>query len=230
MNWIIVVAGGDGERMHLNFNKVFLILKRHPILYWTLRQLESSPAIDKVLIATRAVDIPAVEKLIKNAKFTKVTHVFEGGSSRQNSVYLVLRALKKEFHEDDLIGIHNAVNPFVNMDEIEEVFLQAKENKAALLAQPARDTVKMINDNGEVDYTPLREKMWCAQTPQVAQFKHLWDAFEKAIADDFCGTDDTQLLEHIGIKAKIVPCSSHNIKLTYPEDMELAKLIIKQFS
>ena len=91
------------------------------------------------------------------------------------------------------------------------------------------DTVKITNGNGEVSHTPLRAQTWYAQTPQAAQFRYLLAAFRKAKEDGFLGTDETQLLELIGVKAKIVPCSNQNFKITFPEDLVLAKQVMKDF-
>lgn len=229
MNWLIIVAGGSGERMNLSFNKIFASLSNFPLLFWTLKIFEKNKTIDKIVISAREKDIKKISEVIKKYKFKKITDIIKSTSSRQDSTFAVLKTLRSKIAKNDLIGVHNAVNPFVTQAEIEEVYLNAKKYGAALLAYPAKDTVKISNTAGLVEKTPLRQKCWYAQTPQVAKFANLWKAFLDADKKHFAGTDDTQLLERIGIKSKIVPCSYQNIKITFSQDLLLAKQILKSF-
>jgi 2-C-methyl-D-erythritol 4-phosphate cytidylyltransferase len=229
MNWLIVVAGGKGERTRLGFNKIFAKLNNSPLIYWTLKMFEKSKTVDNVVISARKKDIRKINTIISKYKLKKIKEIIEAGNSRQESTFKVLKLLKSKIKRDDLVGIHNAVNPFITQDEIEEVYTNAKRYGAALLAYPAKDTVKIVGKDTLVEKTPIREKCWYAQTPQVASFAKLWKAFLKADDQKFVGTDDTQLLERIGIRVKIVPCSYQNIKITFPGDLIVAKQILKNF-
>ena len=229
MNWLVVVAGGKGERTKLGFNKIFAKLNNFPLIYWTLKTFEKSKIVDNVVISARRKDIKKIETIIAKHKFKKIKEIIEAGNSRQGSTFKVLKLLKSKIKTNDLVGIHNAVNPFVTQGEIEKVYANAKVYGAALLAYPAKDTVKITGKNNLVEKTPLREKCWYAQTPQVASFANLWKAFLQADDQKFVGTDDTQLLERVGVKAKIVPCSYQNIKVTFPEDLLVAGQILKTF-
>lgn len=229
MNWLIVVAGGRGERTKLGFNKIFVRLNNFPLIYWTLKNFEKSDAIDQIIISARQKDIKKIKAIITKYQFKKIKDIIEAGNSRQDSTFIVLKTLKSKMKNNDLVGVHNAVNPFITQKEIKKVYLGAKQYGAALLAFPAKDTVKISEEDGLVDHTPLRQYCWYAQTPQVATFGNLWKAFSKANKQHFEGTDDTQLLERIGIKSKVVPCSYQNIKITFPEDLMVAKQILKNF-
>src|SRR3989344_1898296 len=230
MNYLIVVAGGRGERVDLGFNKIFARLGRLPLLYWTLLVFEKSKVIDQIVISVSESDVRRVKGLLKKFGFKKVHGIIKASSSRQASTLDVLKALKSKVKKSDFVGVHNGVNPFVTGEEIKAVCNAAKRFGAALLAQPARDTVKIADQKGLVSETPLRQYSWYAQTPQVATFGNLWKAFTKADSDNFVGTDDAQLLERIGIKPKIVSCSSKNIKITFPEDLITAKHILKTWT
>lgn len=229
MNYLIIVAGGNGERMHLGYNKIFAKIGRSPIIYWTIKTFEASPVIDKIVVSARIQDILKIKQVVKKAKFTKVIEVITSSKSRQDSTLKVLQSLIGKINETDLIGVHNAVNPFVKEEEIAAVFKKAQEHGAALLAYPATDTIKISTDDEFVDKTPLRQYCWYAQTPQVATFKDLLQAFNKAYKDSFLGTDDMQLLERINIKSKIIKCSHKNFKITFPEDLIVAKKILQNF-
>ena len=229
MNYLIITAGGKGERIKSKKNKIFVNLNNQPLIYWTLKIFEDNQIIDRVIISAKKDDIKKINAIIKKHQFKKILKIIEANQSRQESVFTVLKWLKPKTDKKDLVGIHNAVNPFVSEKEIKEVYEAAKEYKAALLAYPAKDTVKVSNKENIVEFTPLRKFSWYAQAPQVANFGDLWEAFTKADKDKFIGTDDTQLLERIGVKVKIIPCSYLNFKITFPEDLILAKEVLKVF-
>lgn len=227
MNYLIIAAGGNGERMGLHHNKIFAKIGNKPIIYWTIKAFEEARIIDKILISAKLKDIKHLEQIIKKYRFNKVEKIIEASSSRQESTWEILKWLKSHVKEEDLVGVHNGVNPFVSLHEIEEVYLQAKKHKAALLAYPASDTIKITDEENIVQKTPIRKYCWYAQTPQVAIFKYLYQAFVKAAKDQFLGTDDTQLLERVGIKSKLIKCSHRNFKITFPEDLIVARNILK---
>lgn len=229
MNWLIVLAGGRGERMDLGFNKVFAKLGNFPLLYWTLLAFEKSPVIDNIVVSAGEDDLKKVKEIVKKYKFKKVGEIVRASDSRQNSTLAILKAFKSRMRRNHLIGVHNGVNPFVLEDEIRKVYESAKVYGAALLAQLAKDTIKIVDRKGLVKKTPLRQYSWYAQTPQVATFANLWRAFLAAEADGFISTDDAQLLERIGIRPKIVSCSFANIKITFPHDLFAARQILKNF-
>ncbi len=227
MNWLILVAGGSGSRMNLPINKIFIKIYRKPILYWTLLPFQKNPIIDKVIISSKPEELRSIRKIIKKYQFTKVSGFSFSGPTRQDTVFNALNYIKKEVSLNDLVGIHNAANPFVSDQEINTVFRSAKKFNAALLAKPSSDTIKISNDKNFVSQTPNRELCFCAQTPQVARFDLLFSSYQKIFNQKLTITDDSQVLELNGIKPKIIPCSPQNIKITYPQDIFLAKQILK---
>jgi len=227
MNYLIIVAGGRGERMNLGFNKIFVKFSKMPLFYWTLKAFEESKVIDKIIISASATDAKKIKEILKKHRFKKVIGIVNSSLSRQDSTFEVLKVFKPKMKNRDLVGVHNAVNPFVSQEEIRKVYSSAKRYGGALLAQKAKDTVKISDSEGYVKETPLRRDCWYAQTPQVATFENLYKAHERASLDNFVGTDDAQLLERVGIRPKIVPCSNQNFKITFREDLFLARQILK---
>lgn len=223
MNWVIVVAGGNGERVGMSKNKIFANVGSKPIIYWTLKTCQDSDSIDKIIISTRAKDSIKMEQLVATYNFSKVVRIFPSQNSRQNSASYIFSQLGSSIAGDDLVGIHNGANPFVTGKELQDVYEAARNNKAALLAYPATDTIKITDGSRRVMDSPTRKNCWCAQTPQVARYCDLSKAYQHADANNFIGTDDTQLLEQIGIQAVVVPCSRLNFKITYTEDIYLAR-------
>lgn len=216
--------------MGMGFNKIFAKLGNFPLLYWTLSAFEKSGTIDKIIISVAEGDIKKIKALIKKYKFKKIEDVIKASTSRQDSTFAVLGVLRAKMKNQDLVGVHNAANPFVSQNEISQVYASAKSYGAALLAQAARDTVKISNKAGKVSQTPLRQYSWYAQTPQVATFGNLWRAHSRAKEEKFAGTDDSQLLERVGVKPKIVSCSHMNFKITFPQDLVMANYILKTWA
>lgn len=231
MNYLIIAAGGSGERMRHEDNKIFLKINNKEILYWTLKIFEENSIVDGIIISARICDHKKIKNIIAKNQFKKVIAIIPAGKTRQEAVSDVLDWLRTKAKKSDLVGIHNAANPFVLHQEIENVFAAARKHRAALLAHPARDTVKITNGDEDyrVSHTPIRMSCWYAQTPQVAFYRDLLTAFAAAKGKNFVGTDDTQLLELIDIKARIVPCSRYNFKITFPEDLSLARKILPIF-
>lgn len=230
MNYLIIVAGGGAKRMGLGYNKIFAKIGGKPLIYWTVLAFEKSKSVDEIIVSAAASDIPKIKEIFKKYEFKKVKDYVASLATRQDSTYEVLKTIKTKAKKGDLVGVHNAANPFVTKVEIKQVFAEAGRFGAALLAQPARDTVKVSDKRSFVLQTPLRQFCWYAQTPQVATFANLWKAFSKAHRQKFIGTDDSQLLERAGVKVKIVPCSNVNMKITFVEDLTVAGQILKTFA
>lgn len=228
-NLIIITAGGNGERMKVEINKIFLPLLGKPIIFHTLNIFERLNLIDEILITAREQDFQGIKKVIKESGFTKVKKLIPANGSRQESTWRALKWLAdKKVSPTTLVGTHNAVNPLVTPEEIKAVFGAAQKWGAALLAMAARDTVKIVGTDSFVQKTPVRSFVWYAQTPQVASFKILWQAFARAAQDNDWGTDDTMLIERLGKKVKVVSCSWQNFKITYPADLVAAEEILRR--
>jgi len=227
MNWLVVVAGGSGSRTHLPFNKIFIKIDRKPLLYWTLLPFQNSPTINKIVIAAKPTETKLIESIIKKYHFNKVVGFSCGGELRQNTVFNALNFIKDQSKPNDIIGVHNAANPFVSLEEIKSVYAAAQKFGSALLACPSSDTVKIADNNNFVLHSPKRELCFSAQTPQVAKFDLLYSSYQKIFDKKLITTDDTQVLEFNGFKPKIILCSPNNFKITYPKDLILAKYLLK---
>ena len=226
MNWIIILAGGSGSRVGKNINKVFLKLKNKTIIEWNIFKLEKIKKVDKILISIKQDDFKKLQKIITKNNYKKIENILVFEGSRQERIGNVINYLSKKAKPDDLLAFHNAANPLFDEKEIEAVLKAGKKYGAALLAMRVTDTIKIVNKNGLVTDSPLRDFCFAAQTPQVAKYKFYKKAIEKAKKDKFEGTDDSQLIARIGIKPKIVECSKNNFKITYLEDLKRAKKII----
>ena len=224
MNIAIIVAGGKGKRMHKRINKLFLLLNKEPIIHHTLKKFQECKNIDKIILVIRPEDRNKFESIIKANNFDKITKVVDGGIERQDSVYNGIKAVD-EAEDDDIILIHNAVNPFVDEAIINNCINATKKYGAAVVGFPAKDTIKVVED-GLVRQTIDRRLLWQIQTPQAIKFFLAKRAFERAYADKFYGTDDVSLVERIGGSVKIVYCPRENMKITEPYDLAYANKMI----
>lgn len=220
----IVPAAGKGRRIKSKIDKPYIRLLGRPIIVHTLRRLSENTHIKEIVVAVRKDRIDTVRRF----KIKKVK-VIKGGKERRDSVYNALRKVSKDI---DYILIHDGIRPFITDKLIDFSLRAAKRFGASVAAVPVKPTLKYIGKNGRVRYTPDRRRYWEAQTPQV--FKR--ELIEKAYAlvhkctsaqahKKMNITDDSMLVERLGIKPKIVLGSYSNIKITTREDLALARIL-----
>ncbi|MBO6795183.1 MAG: 2-C-methyl-D-erythritol 4-phosphate cytidylyltransferase [Balneolaceae bacterium] len=223
---VIIPAAGSGSRMQSDLPKPFLPLGDEPILWHTIQAFLKVPSVVQVIIPTSKYWISEVEKIVSTLPEGAVQfNVIEGGAERQfsiaNGLSLVLDAV-------EVVAVHDAVRPFINPALIMECSSVAKQFGGAIIAVPAKDTIKKVDGDGSIKETPHRKYLWQAQTPQVFEKSILSRAYSEAIADGFVGTDDASLVERLGKTVKVVEGDRENLKITYPVDLEIAELILKQ--
>jgi 2-C-methyl-D-erythritol 4-phosphate cytidylyltransferase len=224
----LIPAAGMGKRMGASINKQYLLLDGMPILARTLEVFERSPLVDGIFVVIPADEIPFCrEQVVERHGFSKVRSIVPGGAERQQSVLNGLRAMEGTAGEDDVVLIHDGVRPFVTEDILSRATAAARENDGALVAVPAKDTVKVV-ENGIITATPPRETLWLAQTPQAFRYGIIRAAHEVADAERFLGTDDAMLVERLGRQVRVVVGDYRNVKITTPEDMVLAEAFIKE--
>jgi len=227
MNITIILAAGNSERTN-KINKIFYQISKKPLIYYTIQVFEKHPEIQRIILVIKEKDFSKFNSFGKKYGFKKIKGIAFGGEKRQISAFNGLKMAENlGAKRGDLILFHNGVNPLVSQEEISEVIKEAKEYGAALVAQPLKDSLKRSKKDGFVEKNIPRENLWLAQTPQVIEYELAKKAFEKAQRDKFYGTDDVSLVERIGKEIKIVPCSHKNSKITFEEDLEIAKKLLE---
>ncbi|WP_276358177.1 2-C-methyl-D-erythritol 4-phosphate cytidylyltransferase [Cohnella caldifontis] len=223
MRWgAVVVAAGRGTRMGAPENKVFLPLAGRSVLEMTLEAFERCARAEAVVIAAAADEIGRVEALVRAAGFGKVRAVVAGGADRQASVKAGLEALETEG-----ALVHDAARPLVTPERIEACCRAAEEHGAAALAVPVKDTIK-VAEGGMIVGTPDRSTLLAVQTPQAFGRLELLEAHRLAKEAGASATDDAMLFERLGRKVAAVPGHETNLKITTPEDLLLAELILQR--
>jgi len=225
-NYALITAAGIGKRMQNKIHKIFLSLDEEPIITRILRKFQGCEAIDRIIVIVREDDKQEMEKIVKKNNFTKVWKIVRGGEKRQDSVYNGIKSIENA-KADDIVLIHNGVNPFIDEKTILESIDAAKKYGVSVAGFRARDTIKEVDDKEFVVKTLNREKLWQVQTPQTMKYGIAIQAFKKAYEDNFYGTDDVMLAERLGQKIKIVECPYENIKITLPGDLEFATKLLK---
>ncbi len=219
----IIPAAGQGVRMGFH-KKQLLLLDGDPILVHTVRKFAACPAISSIWIAAPPEDPGEIRQIVGEENFGKDVHVIAGGARRQDSVENCLRALPSD---TDLVAVHDAVRPFVTPEEIAAAVEAAAQGGAAIVGILTVDTVKQVARTRVIGTIP-RDRIVLAQTPQIFRFEILRQAFDKAREDGFSGTDESSLVEHLGVEVTVVPGSDRNIKITKPADLELARFYLEQ--
>lgn len=239
---VIVAAGGMGARMNLKAgeSKQYLKLGRYPVLHHTIKAFEVCAFVSSIAVATPPAYLYELVRLVNRASFKKVHHFLQGGKERQDSIFncievfaAVYAAMNPAQQRETVILIHDGARPLIQPSDIERVAKDALRFGAAVPATKPKDTIKRIDDSGEFFGETLeRSRLRQVQTPQGFHANLIIDAHIKANADSFYATDDAALVERYfpEQKIKIVEADYHNLKLTTPEDIDIAKAIMKHQS
>ncbi|WP_041303515.1 2-C-methyl-D-erythritol 4-phosphate cytidylyltransferase [Kyrpidia tusciae] len=219
----IIVAAGRGRRMGASEKKQFLLLGQKPIFLHAVERIAHVPAIRNIVVVTAAEDIVRTHHLIERARIPVPTRITAGGPERQESVYQGILAAGESSH----LLVHDGARPLVQQDDVRRLLAALHDHPAAILAAPVKDTVKWV-ENGRVERTMPREKMWLSQTPQAFAGDLLRQAHERARAEHWSATDDASLVEKLGIPVHIVTGSPFNFKITTPEDLTLAEALLER--
>ncbi len=225
----VVLAAGRGRRMGTQTAKQYLELKGKPILAYALEVFEQSEVIDDILLMTDEAHVDYCKKEIcEKYGIKKVSAVAPGGKERYDSVWKALCILK-ERGQAGYVMIHDGARPFLTGDILERVYKQVQVQRTCVVGMPVKDTIKLINKEGQIIKSPDRSLVWQAQTPQAFALPLIIEAFEKQMKED-CShvTDDAMVVEkQMGIPVYMVEGSYRNIKITTPEDLVIAQALLK---
>ncbi len=229
----IILAAGQGKRMGTKEPKQYLEVEGHPVLYYALKVFEDSAIIDDMILVTSEDQIDyCSDEIVKKYDFRKVKAVIAGGAERYLSVWNALLYIEKEadWEKEHYIFIHDGARPFVEEAILTRVYETVQKTKACVAAMPVKDTIKIADEEGCVQSTPDRSFIWMVQTPQVFERSLITRAYSELMRQSYIKvTDDATVVEQVlGTKIKLVEGSYENIKITTPEDMEIARIFLKK--
>jgi 2-C-methyl-D-erythritol 4-phosphate cytidylyltransferase len=227
MNVAIIAAAGQGTRMAGKRPKQFLELAGIPIIIHTLSAFERCEVIHEIIIVLAAEETEGFLSLAKEFGLRKIKAVVPGGSTRAESVLHGLQAIAGASAE--IVAVHDGVRPFVTADEIARTVEAARVEGAAILVAAPVDTIKQVG-NGAVIKTLRRDQVRQALTPQCFRYDLLRRAYEETDVSDLELTDESALVERLGVRIVTVEGSPRNIKITQPEDLMIGEALLKEMN
>jgi 2-C-methyl-D-erythritol 4-phosphate cytidylyltransferase len=217
----IIVAAGSSERM--GFDKLFAPLGPKPVIAHTIDAFERTKSVDEIVLVGRDDSLAELRKLL-GAK-TKVRQIIAGGAFRHDSVRVGLENIDPNA---DFIAVHDAARPMITPEKILRVLEACQAHGAAALAEPITDTLKRADVDLVVRESVDRHQLYAMQTPQIFARELLVEAYRALAAQNEPVTDEVSAVERLGRKVVLVPNQDFNFKITYPRDLLLAEMVLRQ--
>lgn len=221
----LIPAAGIGARIGAEYPKQYLPIAGKPMLLHVLDTFASCETIAHTFVVVSAGD-GYIRDALSNARHLadRITILYNGGVTRQESVLNGMRAVRHRINDDDWMLVHDAARPGLTIDMIEKLVNALRDDEVGgLLATPIVDTLKRADAHNRVQSTMPRSGSWAAQTPQMFRYAMLRHALEQA--GDV--TDESSAIEALGLEPKLVEGSPRNFKVTLPHDVALAELYLK---
>ena len=228
----ICLAAGQGKRMESKVQKQYLLIEDKPVLYYALKAFQDSMVEEVILVVGAGEEEYCKTEIVDKYAFNKVKAIVAGGKERYHSVFEGLQAVENA----DYVLIHDGARPFLNQEIITRCIEGAEKYKACVAGMPVKDTIKLADDEGNIESTPERSKVWLIQTPQAFEYPLIKEAYTTLIEQEKQGrqtsipvTDDAMVVEYfLNQKVHLVYGSYENIKITTPEDMRIAEVFVKK--
>lgn len=231
----IVLSAGQGKRMGASVQKQYIELQGKPIIYYTLSVFQKSEIIDDIILVVGKDQLKYVqEEIVRKYHFTKVKTVVEGGHERYASVWQGLKAREYDKYyeniQDGYAFIHDGARPFVDEEMLERAYDTVRKYKACVAGVPSKDTIKLINEEQFAVTTPERKYVWAVQTPQVFEKALIFEAYARLMEEECVHvTDDAMVVEQMmHLPVKLFEGSYENIKITTPEDLDIARIFLSK--
>lgn len=225
-NVAIVLCAGRGTRMNSEVQKQYLLIKGKPVVFYSLNAFEKCPFIDEIVLVTGKEEIEYCrQEIVEKYGLKKVKSIVAGGKERYHSVFEGLKAIES----CDYVYIHDGARPFIDQELLQRACDSVHIHKACVVGMPVKDTIKIISPDSFAEHTPDRSTLWMVQTPQVFQYHLVLEAYKNIMQNPGVQvTDDAMVVEKMGqTKIKLVEGSYKNIKITTPEDLEIAEIFLK---
>lgn len=231
----VVLAAGQGRRMQSKVAKQYMEIHGKPMLYYSLKAFQDS-VVDEILVVVGEDEVDYCrEHILERYGFNKVKAIVAGGKERYLSVYNALQTVEERIVAGILEGdnryvlIHDAARPLITKQIIEDAIQGVVSNKAIVVAVPSKDTIKIANETGTIEYTPKRSLTYIIQTPQAFEFDLLMKSYQAVMkCTNLEITDDAMIVEHGSNQSiKIVEGNYKNIKVTTPEDIKIAEILLE---
>ena len=227
----VVLAAGSGKRMGSSTKKQYMLMDGKPIIYYALKTFQGSFVDEIVLVVSPGNTEYCRKEIVEKYGFDKVSTVVEGGRERYHSVAAGLRGMKG----CDYVFIHDGARPLITEEILDRALEDVKKYQACVVGMPVKDTIKVADEKGNIAATPRRDLVWAVQTPQVFACSLIKNAYDELLrrepellAAGRVITDDAMVVETLtGHPVRLTPGSYENIKITTPEDIQIAENFLK---
>lgn len=226
MTWVVVPAAGRSARFGGAVPKQYLAVAGEPLFAHTLRALFAHPAVEGAVVVLAGDDAywPGWTAFLDRPVIT-----CPGGSARADSVLAGLAALPDSVRADDFVLIHDVARPNLRLEDLDRLLECGRNDPVgAILAAPVRDTLKRAGDDGGIDGSEPRERLWRALTPQLFRRLQLTRALEAASAEGAAVTDESMAMERQGLRPLLVEGADDNFKITTVADLALFESILSR--
>ena len=227
----IVLSAGSGSRMKSDIPKQYMDLNGKPVIYYSLKAFEESDFSSIILVCGKNDVDYCKKEIVEKYGFTKVKAVVAGGKERYHSVYEGLKMAEGS----DYVFIHDGARPMITPQMIRRLQDVVIVEETAVAGMPVKDTIKIVDENNYVESTPERKYVWQVQTPQCFSYSIIYEAYKAVITDETEGvpippiTDDAMVLSYAtDYEVKMVEADYKNIKITTPEDILVASVLLAQ--
>ena len=215
--WVVVPAAGRGTRFGSAIPKQYLQVEGQPLIAYTLAALLAHPGVEGAMVVISAddTDWPGWDSFSGKPLLTCA-----GGSTRAQSVLAGLDGLPASVKADDFVLVHDAARPNLGIEDLQQLMERGRNDPVgAILAAPVRDTLKRAGDDGGIDGTEPRARLWRALTPQLFRRLQLSKALEEAAKAGIDATDESMAMELQGLRPLLIEGSEDNFKVTTPADL-----------
>ncbi len=222
----VVLSAGSGRRMGTKVHKQYLLMGGKPVIYYSLRAFQESKLIDEIiLVCGPGEEEYCKREIVERYQISKAGKIIPGGPERYDSVWNGLRETKEGY-----VYIHDGARPFVDEEMIERAYECVSKYHACAAGMPSKDTVKIADADNVVSHTPDRSSVWIVQTPQVFDTDLIRKAYAMLIEKkEITATDDAMAAEQmLGYPIRLFYGSYENIKITTPEDLEIAEVFLRR--
>lgn len=218
----IIAAAGSSSRMN-GINKLLFKIDGTPVIARTIEKFNSNDNINEIIVSAKSSDIKTIKRIVSDYNFTKVIAIVDGGDTRAESVK---NSVSASSNKTEYFAIHDGARPLITESVINETINNAIKHRAAVAGVRVKDTIKIVSD-GFIESTPERSGLWAVHTPQIFEKSLYLNAIANAENCELEITDDSMLVEMLGIKVFMVNDEYSNIKITTPDDLSIVEQYIK---
>lgn len=230
MNILLLMMGGSGTRFGADIPKQYVLIDDAPVFSYILKKYDNIESIDKIIVVSHADWIDYVHEWAEKKKVNKLFDVVKGGSTRSESVLNGLKCAEKIAKDDDVILIHDATHPYVDVEGTVQVIDGVKKHGGATLGARQYDTVYQMDSNLFLERVVPREQIVSGASPEAFTFGKIFEIYTQSTSQELekMTSAGAIALAH-GINMQVVPANVINLKITYPGDMELFKKLIHTY-